>query len=278
MKDAIQRELEHEREVTLLFADMRGFTQLAGSLEFDPLACELQSHVMDCLTDAVLENEGYVVDYYGDGLCAMWNAPNDQQHHADLACGSALRMLEALPAVTADWLALIQRPLRLGIGVHTGLMHVGNAGSSRQMKYGPRGPNVHLASRVEAATKELDIPLVATQPTAKHLSDRFTSNRICRATMPGLQQPVELYAVRLSQQDAALRNAWDAYDTALRQFEQAQFQDAADTLATMDATIVGLPSAFLLERVQREIGRQQRRRSTDKPVAYPCGVIPLSAK
>jgi class 3 adenylate cyclase len=278
MSDAVHQIPTHEREATLLFADMRGFTELAGSLEFDPLACELQSHVMDCLTDAVLENEGFVVDYFGDGLVAMWNAPNDQAAHADLACSAALLMLESLPAVTADWMALIHRPLRLGIGVHTGRTQIGNAGSSRQTKYGPRGPNVHLASRVEAATKELNVPLIATQPTVQRLSERFASNRICRATMPGLQQPVDLYAVHSSQENVCLQIAWQTYDKALRQFEQAQFQDAADTLATIDSNLPGLPSAFLLERVQSELGRQRRRRSTDLPAAYPAGVIPLNAK
>ena len=62
---------------TLLFADLRGFTELAGTLQTDPLFCELLSHVMDCLTEAVVHHEGFVVDYFGDGLMAMWNAPDE---------------------------------------------------------------------------------------------------------------------------------------------------------------------------------------------------------
>ncbi|MEX0611244.1 MAG: adenylate/guanylate cyclase domain-containing protein, partial [Pirellulales bacterium] len=134
-----------QREVTLLFADLRGFTELAASLEMIPLVCELAGHVMDCLTDAVSSHDGCVVDYFGDGLLAMWNAPSDQTDHAELACDAALEMLETLPAVTADWMGVIQTNLRLGIGVHTGIVQVGNAGSTRQKKYGPRGPNAHLA-------------------------------------------------------------------------------------------------------------------------------------
>jgi adenylate cyclase len=267
-----------ERDVTLLFTDTRGFTELAGSLEWDPLACELQAHVLDCLTDAVVEQGGYVVDYYGDGLVAMWNAPAEQLQHADLACSAAMRMLESLPSITADWMGLIESELRLGIGVHTGLMQIGNAGSSRKAKSGPRGANVNLASRVEAATKELGVPFVATQPTVEQLSNRFAAHRICRAQMPGLPQPVDLYAVSSSQRDAQLSQAWQLYDEALRQFEQGQFSEAADTLSTIETKIAEVPSQFLVERVQSELGRQQRRRSTDTPAAYPGGVIPLSAK
>jgi adenylate cyclase len=267
-----------QREVTLLFADLRGFTELAGSLDMDPLICELLAQVMDCLTEAVLDHAGLIVDYFGDGLVAMWNAPAEQAEHPELACRAALSMLESLPEVTADWIGLIQTELRLGIGVHTGTVQVGNAGSTRQMKYGPRGPSVHVASRVEAATKELRVPLIATQPTVDQLSSRFASNRICRARMPGVRQPMDLYAIRSSEGDARLPLAWQFYDKALQHFEQGRIDDAAALLATIDRKLAEVPSRFLLEQVQRELGRQLRRRGTDKPIAHPGGVISLSAK
>jgi adenylate cyclase len=203
-----------------------------------PLVCELQSQVMDCLTDAVLEHQGHVVDYFGDGLMAMWNAPGDQADHTRLACSAALQMLETLPAIADDWAGAIQADLRLGIGLHTGEVQVGNAGSARQMKYGPRGPNVHVASRVEAATKALRQPLIATTATVESLAELFSINRICRAQMPGLRQPTDLYAVRRMTNDAELAAAWKHYDEALRHFEQGQMQDAADALAEIDSRII----------------------------------------
>jgi adenylate cyclase len=266
-----------QREVTLLFADLRGFTELSASLEHDPLVCELLAHVMDCLTEAVFAHEGYIVDYYGDGLVAMWNAPSSQAAHAALACRAALEMVQALPNVATNWDGVIQAELRLGVGVHTGTTQVGNAGSARKTKYGPRGPNVHLASRVEAATKELGVPLVATQHTVQQLSDGFVPNRICRARMPGLKQPVDLYAVRTHKGDASHTAAWQLYDEALRRFEQGSFASARDMLAMVDAAITEVPSRFLIERTEQELGRNLRRRTTDKPSATG-GVIVLSAK
>ena len=266
-----------QREVTLLFADLRGFTELAASVEMIPLVCELAGHVMDCLTDAASHHDGCVVDYYGDGLLAMWNAPADQTEHPELACRAALEMLETLPAVAADWIGVIQTNLRLGIGVHTGMVQVGNAGSTRQTKYGPRGPNAHLAKRVEAATKELGLPLIATAATVRRLSDQLATNRVCRARMPGLRESTDLYAVRLSTSDDRLSAAWQLYDEALRHFEEGGFQDAAAILATIDPAVTGIPSRFLGAEVQRELGRQQRRRSTDRQSASG-GVIALIAK
>ena len=267
-----------EREITLLFTDLRGFTELAASLEMDPLVCELLAHVMDCLTDAVMDHHGLVVDYYGDGLVAMWNAPADQPDHAELACRAALEMLQNLPAVTDDWIGVIQTDLRLGIGLHTGMAQVGNAGSTRQIKYGPRGPNVHLASRVEAATKELGLPLIATQSTAQRLSSHFATDRVCRAELPGLRQPVDLYAVSTSPRAAHVAAAWQVYDEALRQFERGQVQVAQNTLTSIDAAVAQVPSRFLAEQVERELGRQLSRRTTDRPTGRTAGVIALSAK
>jgi adenylate cyclase len=267
-----------QREVTLLFADLRGFTELAASLETDPLFCELLSHVMDCLTDAVVHHDGFIIDYYGDGLAAMWNAPADQPEHAELACRAGLRMLATLPAVAAEWNGVIHTGLRVGIGVHTGTVQVGNAGSTRRVKYGARGPNVHLASRVEAATKELRVPLVATQATVQRLPNSLPTHRVCRARMPGLRQPVDLYAVGSRESEASPAHAWQIYDRALCHFEQGQFQDAADALANIDATVANVPAQFLMERVRHELGRNLRRRSTDKTTILPCGTIALSAK
>jgi adenylate cyclase len=266
-----------EREVTLLFGDLRGSTDLAASLEMDPLVCEMLGHVLDCITEAVLEYSGLVVDYYGDGLMAMWNAPAEEPEHANLACRAALQMLERLPEVADDWIGVIQSHLRLGIGVHTGTVQVGNAGSTKQVKYGPRGPNVHVCSRVEAATKELGVPLVATEATVRQLSSEFAIHRVCRARMPGLREPINLYALQSPESDKRLSQAWQSYDAALRQFERGQFQEAADLLLAIESASVENPARFLSDHVQRELGRNLRRRSSDRPPAHH-GVISLSAK
>jgi len=269
---------DEQREVTLLFADLRGFTELATTLDMDPLFCELLAHVIDCLTEAVVELDGFVIDYYGDGLLAMWNAPHEQPDHAERACRAGLAMLAKLPEVQAEWHRIIQTELRIGVGVHTGSAQIGNAGSTHKVKYGARGPNVHLASRVEAATKELGIPLVATQPTVKALPATLAAYRVCRARMPGLQKAMDLFAVGAVNDDPALAAAWKVYESALLEFEAGNFQTTADILAGMESRFAEIPKQFLLERTHQEIGRTLRRRSTDKPAVTPGGVIPIMTK
>jgi adenylate cyclase len=266
-----------EREVTLLFADLRNSTALSASLEANE-TYELLSQVMECLTAAVLDHDGLIIDYYGDGLAAMWNAPADQADHAELACRAALRMLQTLTDVSSDWSNLLEQELQLGIGIHTGLAHVGNTGSRRRTKYGPRGTNVNLTSRLEAATKQLELPLVVTEQTARRLSGRFNSHRICRAHLPGIQQPIDLYAVDAANSAANSSSAWQAYDKALQSFEQGRLNEAADMLAAIDRNVCEVPSRFLKEQIDRELSRTHRRRRSDRDSGNSRGVIRLSAK
>jgi adenylate cyclase len=262
-----------EREVTLLFVDLRNSTALSTSLEANE-TYELLSQVMEWLTAAVLEHDGLIIDYYGDGLAAMWNAPADQADHAELACRAALRMLRTLPDVASDW----SQELQLGIGIHTGLAHVGNTGSRRRTKYGPRGTNVNLTSRLEAATKQLEVPLVVTEETARRLSGRFVAHRICRAHLAGIKQPVDLYTVDAANNAANLSSTWHAYDKALQSFEQGRLSEAAATLVTIDANRREVPTRFLHEQIERELSRQNRRRRSDQDSDSSRGVIRLTAK
>jgi adenylate cyclase len=220
-------------------------------------------HVMDCYTAAVMDHDGLVVDYYGDGVAAMWNAPTDQAEHAELACRAALRIVETLPDVAADWAGFLDGGLPLGIGIHTGTVQVGNAGSSRRMKYGPRGQHVHLASRVEAAAKRLHLPLVVTRTTAERLSNRFATHRVCRARMRGIPRPVELFSVSPVPIGASVQAAWDLYDAALRLFEQGELTESAAMLRSVDTSVTAVPTQFLADEVQAALGRQKKRRSTD---------------
>src|SRR6185503_4621220 len=109
----------------------------------------------------------------------------------------------------------------------TGMAHVGNTGSRHRTKYGPRGTNVNLTSRIEAATKQLGIPLLVTKATASRLSNCIVVHRVCRAQMPGFDEPIDLLSLGSPTSDAGVTNAWQAYGAALERFERGQMQEAA---------------------------------------------------
>lgn len=240
-----------EKEVTVLFADIRNFTGLSAQLG-PSMTCQLVGEMMDNLTTQVLEHEGVVVDYYGDGLMAMWNAPAEQPNHSDLACRAALAALEELPRISESWQSRIQAPVRLGLGMNTGSAMVGNTGSQRKFKYGPLGLAVNLAQRVESSTKEFGIPAVVSEGTKQRLSGEFETRRLCMARLSGIPGPVGLYELCRAPADPAWIRVRDTYEEALSLYESESWSRAYQTLSPMLAEQEGHfdgPSLTLMSRI-----------------------------
>lgn len=241
-----------DREITVLFCDLRGFSLLAERLGAAD-SYRLLADVMDRLTDCVFAHQGVIVDYFGDGLCAMWNAPLEQPDHADRACQAALDMLRDLPLLDRHWLSVTGGYFRLGIGIHTGTALVGNAGSRRRMKYGPRGHTVNLASRVEGLTKQVGAAAVLTGATRCRLRGSFALRRLCRARAAGVEEVVELYELAAGGESRDWRRRCDAYETALGHFERGRWTEALAALEQLSQdTSLPLdgPSQALREYVQ----------------------------
>ena len=222
-----------EREITVLFSDVRGFSSLSERLGARR-TYEMIGDLLDGLTKQVLAHGGVIVDYYGDGLEAMWNAPADQPDHAVEACRAALAMQAEMPGLNDTWSHEVGEPLRVGIGLHSGRALVGNAGSSRRMKYGPRGHVVNLASRVESATKKLGVSVLVTDAVAGGLAgaDGLTLRRLGRARMAGIDELVGLHELRGRGEVEPLRAQADAaHAQALAALEEGRFAEAEEIAA-----------------------------------------------
>jgi adenylate cyclase len=265
------------REVTLLFADLRGFTGLAECLS-PAEAYELLGAVMEQLTQAVMDHGGMVIDYYGDGLCALWNAPLDVPEHADLACTAAMHMLDVIPAVSDQWRARIGQALELGIGLHSGEVQVGNAGTRRRLKYGPRGSAVNLASRVQAATRQVDVTLLVTDAVRRRLSARFVTLKACTAKLPGLEQPVDLFTVFPATDGERLQEDLERYAVALAAFEEGNLDHAELVLSDLLASGPATPAAFLAQQAAALRQGALGRRATDQIGRSSDAVIEILAK
>src|SRR4029078_7521243 len=102
------------------------------------------------------------------------------QQHADHAVEAALAMINELPAINTQWAERLGGIIRLGMAIHTGGAQVGNSGSKRRMKYGPRGHAVNLTSRVEAATKVFGVTCLLTAAARQQVEKGFSLRRICK--------------------------------------------------------------------------------------------------
>jgi adenylate cyclase len=221
-----------EREVTVLFSDIRGFSRLAERLGPTD-TCSLVSDVMERLTTRVQEAGGVVVHYAGDGLMALWNAPRDVPDHAARACRAALAMLSDLPDLDAQWHARLGGPVRLGIGLNTGLALCGNTGSKKKFHYGALGHTVNLASRVEGATKQLGIPLIITGSTHAQIGDGFATRRLCRVRVVGIDGTTDLYELHAERAPADWQNRRATYEQGLAQYEAGDWVEACGTFHTL---------------------------------------------
>jgi adenylate cyclase len=234
----------------VLFTDVRGFSRLAEKLNPQD-TCAMMSDVMERLTQCIRRFEGVVVDYAGDGIFAMWNAPMDQPDHAARACRAALAMLACQPQLNTDWHDKIGMTLQLGIGLNTGQAMCGNTGSKVKFKYGPLGHTVNLGSRVEGATKQLGVPLLVSGTTRTQLPEAFALRRLCRARVVNVQGPVDFYELAGENLPPEVSDRFRVYERALQQYEASQFGEACQTLYPLLAQQEGkydIPSLNLLTR------------------------------
>ena len=239
-----------EREVSVLFTDIRGFSRLAqklGARQYYRMAQDILSQ----LTQRVQETRGVVVDYTGDGLLAMWNAPFDQPTHAVEACRTALAMASDLPALGKTWEGMAGGLLDIGIGINTGPALVGNTGTPQKMKYGPRGHTVNLGSRVEGVTKQFGTRIIISQTTRDAIGDAYPVRRLGKVQLAGLLEAVDLYEI-CAEVTADQARRHERYEKALTLFEAGRFAEAAERLRGNLAELTGeldVPTFQLLARV-----------------------------
>jgi adenylate cyclase len=222
-----------DSEVSVLFCDIRGFSRISERL--GPAGTvEWVGDVMGALSDCVLAHRGVLVDYIGDELMAMWGAPEIREDHARLACRAALDMQSLLPKLNERWQARLGEPMALGVGVNTGRAWVGNTGSRHKFKYGPLGPTVNLASRVQGATKYLRARLLVTEFTHARLGGEFGARRLCKVRVVNIATSVNLYELAAAE-DADWNAIQPLYEHALEDFERGNFPGAARTLGNLMA-------------------------------------------
>lgn len=242
-----------EADVSVLFCDIRSFSRISELLPPRDTVRWIRD-VMEVLSECVLEHQGVLVDYIGDELVAMWGAPTEQENHAQLACQAALAMIERLPAISQKWIESTRIPTSIGIGLNSGKAHVGNTGTARRRKYGPLGNTVNLASRVQGATRYLQVGLLVTSDTYHRLNEsQFLSRRLCTVKVDNIEKPVDLFQI-VPQATPGWIDLDREYEGALSAFENREFRVAASMLGNLLlAHPNDGPSLLLMSRVVNEL-------------------------
>lgn len=191
-----------EREMTIMFSDVRGFTKISESYKHDPHGLTtLMNRLLTPLTNAILDRKGTIDKYMGDAIMAFWNAPLDDHEHQLNACHAALDMLDRIAALNkqredeAIQGGPVYIPLNVGIGLNTGICVVGNMGSDLRFDYSVLGDSVNLASRLEGQSKEYGFPIIVGSKTALAAKDKLAILELDFIMVKGKTEPEVIYAI-----------------------------------------------------------------------------------
>lgn len=249
---AVMRDLERNpeklalggenRELTVLFTDIRRFTAISEGLSPEELI-ELINEFLTSMTDIVMFHGGTVDKYIGDAMMTFWNAPKDVADHERAACLAALQMETALKPVNrrvarrAKELGREPILLTAGIGINTGLCAVGNMGSKQRFAYSALGDAVNLSSRLEGQTKNYGVNILVGESTFEKVSD-FAMIELDLIQVVGREGVVRIYGL-FGDDDVAQEIAfqeWKSLHAQMLQYYRAQsFDKAMDIIVLCEA-------------------------------------------
>lgn len=221
-------------ELTVLFSDVRGFTTISEGLEPEDLA-RLMNEYLGAMTLVVRKHRGTLDKYIGDAIMAFWGAPVEDPEHPRHAVLTALEMHEALKALNVD---LAQRgwpELKIGVGVNSGPMTVGDMGSPVRQSYTVMGDAVNLGSRLEGITKQYGVGIIVGESTRELLKKEFVFRELDRVRVKGKDEPVGIYEPlgeegKVSADDTAELKLWNQ---ALRAYRAQDWDQAELTLLNL---------------------------------------------
>ncbi len=234
------------RDMTLLFSDVRGFTTISEGLDAEELTHFLNS-LFTPLSNIILDEQGTIDKFMGDAVMAFWNAPLDDEAHASHACSAALRMMNEMRTLNARWREEAEakgrpfKPVKLGIGLNTGLCCVGNLGSETRFDYSVIGDNVNVASRLEGQSKTYDVGTVVGETTTARAPD-FAFLELDLLKVKGKTEATRIFALlgdrTFKQSDDFIRLS--RTHAAFLECYRAQDWDAAEALAAQCEELNGV--------------------------------------
>jgi len=222
-----------EKELTALFSDIRGFTALSEGLSPTALV-EILNEYLSEMTDVIMKNWGTLDKYIGDAIMAFWGAPYPQDDHAVRACRAALEMQRALAKLQQRWDAQGRPRIDIGVGINTGLMVVGNMGSSKRFNYTIMGDNVNLASRLEGTNKTFGTQLIISESTCLLAQNEMLVRELDLIRVKGKQKPVKIFElVGTLTESEQHRDRLERFESGLKAYREGLWATALDIFESL---------------------------------------------
>ena len=186
------------QELTILFSDIRGFTTISEQFKDTPIELtKIVNRYLTPMTQVVLEAGGTIDKYIGDALMAFWNAPipEDKITHRVKSIEAAIRMYEELDELNLQLIKENKEQIKIGVGINTGNVVVGNMGSDQRFDYTCLGDAVNLAARLEGQTKSYAVDILLGHETIQGIEDKFKFILLDKIAVKGKSEGVNIYTV-----------------------------------------------------------------------------------
>ena len=233
-----------EKELSIMFTDVRGFTSISEHYGRDVQGLtSIMNRYMTAMTRTILETGGTLDKYIGDAQMAFWNAPLDETKHCKDAVKAALEMLGSLDGFNNSIKEEGVPPFGMGIGINTGVVVVGNMGSEQRFDYTCLGDSVNLASRLEGQSKNYGVLIVLGPVTAERVAtDYFTLELDCIA-VKGKKDGVNIYTVFYNPSTEEELKEWkhdrELHDLMLEYYRKQQWDKAIALIETVRGKFAG---------------------------------------
>ncbi len=182
------------RKATILFADIRGFTAMSEKLEPEEVVLRLNDY-LSVMVDIIFKYDGTLDKFIGDAIMAVFGAPVSTGNDEERAVRAAIEMQEAVLQLEKQWSASGRTGFKIGIGINTGDVIVGNIGSDRRLEYAAIGDHVNLASRLEALNKDYNTLTLITEQTYRYVEHLIEARWVDKVAVRGRTEPVNIYEV-----------------------------------------------------------------------------------
>jgi adenylate cyclase len=273
-----------ERNMTILFSDVRGFTTISESFKHDPQGLtRLMNSFLTPLTNAIIDRKGTIDKYMGDAIMAFWNAPLDDAEHEINACEAALdmqervKLLNRLRAEEAKVKGSRFVELNVGVGLNTGPCVVGNMGSDLRFDYSVLGDSVNLASRLEGQTKTYGVPIIIGAHTAQAVKDKFALLEVDFITVKGKTEPEVIYTILGRRDIAASSQFKKLYEASVKMLEHYRRREWDSVMAIIEASREGANHFSIDELLQLYCERVHAFRENPPPDDWN-GVFAMQTK
>lgn len=248
-----------EKEVTIMFSDVRNFTNISESMPNAKILIEFLNEYMTPMTEIIIKRKGTVDKFIGDAIMAYWNAPGDVADHPTQAVIATMEQLHAIDDLNkkikkdkrfTNTIAMCEKmgvePIAIGIGLNTGMVVAGEMGSNQRSDYTVIGDPVNLAARLESLCKYYDSKCNITNFTKEKLTQKFIYRFLDLVTVKGKSEPIEVWQIVDFDRDESFHKLYhisrkeldeelDLYHHGIELYKNSSFQEALEIFKTLQS-------------------------------------------